>query len=1176
MKKIFLWCTLLLTSWLGAQTILIDPSAGGGFESGTTLLSNGWSSVVPTADIWVVGAAPAPTSANCGYISNDNGTSWIYSQLSTYSHLYRDVTVPAGELKGKLTFDWKVGGEGSTTSDWDNLKIFLVPVTTTPLSTAAVSTTGGTQLSGAGSVSGMYKLSSTTWNSETINFVFPSSGSWRIVFSWKSDVSTIANPPAAIDNVSLTSNVPGNFTSVATGNWGTAATWDANAVPTAADNVTVDTGHTVTIDAASQAANNLTVKGTLNYGTTPASFAVNNDLNVNSGGLVSVFNGTTGKTLTVKGNIVNDGAMDISVGATSAGNLTLNGSNVQTVSGSGTFTNGNIRNLTFSNTNTSIPNINWSMNVAIAYNLSMTGARVNLGTSKVTFGYNAAGNTLTAPSGTGFLPGGKFSRYWTATATGTAVTAGVDPTNTTSRYPFVNNSGRDRSMYITRTNATGAAAGELAAVYTDANTMTTGLNITDGSYTITDRYDGNWKVSNEGTSVNASSYTVVLLAPGAYQAANGNSRVMAANAALSGTHQNGTTTPGAQRITVSQTDLLSGPLYIGVNTADTSFVSIASGNWNDPTTWNKGVLPSCTDGIVIASPHIVTVISGTNVSKNITIANGGTLAVGSGDLTVGCTLNNNFLTNNGTLTVAGGTLNVNGNIANTATSVFNQSGGDIKIDGNAAGAVASSVASGTPLFSSASTNINLTGGTLTIVDPHTATTNSSAYAVYYNFGSNSTSAVATSPNHTIKFGDGISTDGGGNTSGFYVNTWNGSGFLNFGNIIVNGPSGTNRGVVSQYQLAATGNVDINSGGTLTVANTFLGGNLNVNTGGKFVSTSGLATGIVTASSASTLTTAPATSSQTISNNGTLGNLATAPTANLNNFTVNNTSTGGVTLNSPVSVGGTLTLNAGKVNTTSTNLLTLGTATLAGTLAGGSDASYINGPFARTIASGNANTNFILFPVGKAAYAPVSLAPTTTAVANMKAEAFDSNSGSAGSMVQAGTVSTSRRWEAFLVSGTMTDIQLRIADSGIQSDHVPAQAPSANGAYDLVFGKTATYTAATATMPNSLQTATALAAADYTGYLSYAKLDSTLSVSGDYAANKLVKVYPNPFGEVINITNIKDLNMISVADASGRIVKVIRNAGSLSNINLGELKSGVYVLKLDYNTGSTKSVKVIKK
>lgn len=90
------------------------------------------------------------------------------------------------------------------------------------------------------------------------------------------------------------------------------------------------------------------------------------------------------------------------------------------------------------------------------------------------------------------------------------------------------------------------------------------------------------------------------------------------------------------------------------------------------------------------------------------------------------------------------------------------------------------------------------------------------------------------------------------------------------------------------------------------------------------------------------------------------------------------------------------------------------------------------------------------------------------------------------------------------------------------------------------------------------------------------MDSTLSVFGDYAANKLVKVYPNPFGEVINITNIKDLNMISVADASGRIVKVIRNAGSLSNINLGELKSGVYVLKLDYNTGSTKSVKVIKK
>jgi hypothetical protein len=160
------------------------------------------------------------------------------------------------------------------------------------------------------------------------------------------------------------------------------------------------------------------------------------------------------------------------------------------------------KKLTFSNTNTATPNINWSFdNIKIANNLSMTGARVNLGTNKMTFGNNAAANTLTAPSGTGFLPGAKFSRYWAATGTGSTITAGSDPTSTTSKYPFVSATGADRAMFITRTNATGATAGELAVVYNDATTMTSGLNIVDGTYTVTDRYDGNWTVSNEGTSI---------------------------------------------------------------------------------------------------------------------------------------------------------------------------------------------------------------------------------------------------------------------------------------------------------------------------------------------------------------------------------------------------------------------------------------------------------------------------------------------------------------------------------------------------------------------------------------------------------------------------------------------------------------------------------------------------
>jgi hypothetical protein len=54
------------------------------------------------------------------------------------------------------------------------------------------------------------------------------------------------------------------ITSVATGNWSSPTTWDCNCVPTATDNVVIDTPHTVTVDAASQA-KSINLKGILNY-----------------------------------------------------------------------------------------------------------------------------------------------------------------------------------------------------------------------------------------------------------------------------------------------------------------------------------------------------------------------------------------------------------------------------------------------------------------------------------------------------------------------------------------------------------------------------------------------------------------------------------------------------------------------------------------------------------------------------------------------------------------------------------------------------------------------------------------------------------------------------------------------------------------------------------------------
>ena len=165
---------------------------------------------------------------------------------------------------------------------------------------------------------------------------------------------------------------------------------------------------------------------------------------------------------------------------------------------------------------------------------------------------------------------------------------------------------------------------------------------------------------------------------------------------LVGTHQAGTTTPGAQRV-LTAAELIAGPFSIATAAVDVPFASVANGDWNSPATWNKNAVPACTDLVNITTGTTVTVNAAGAVSKNTTIALGGALTVASGDLTVGCTLRNNSLVNNGTLIVTGGTLTVNGNMLHNATATFNQSGGDINVDGSDVGVPATSVASGTAI-----------------------------------------------------------------------------------------------------------------------------------------------------------------------------------------------------------------------------------------------------------------------------------------------------------------------------------------------------------------------------------------------------------------------------------------------------------------------------------------------
>jgi hypothetical protein len=571
-----LFLAFLCGNGINGQTVLIDPAQGGGFELGTTFEANGWTAVNGTqTNKWFVGTAAVPNSGtNSAYVSSSvDGSTYAYNtSAASVVMIYQDIIIPTGENVLEIAFQWKGTAEGN----FDYMRVWLAPTSYMPVAgtQTTIGNSNGIQLGGNFSAQAAYVAA------QLAATVIPGN-TYRLVFEWRNDTSA-GGTPISIDDISVNSRPAGTFISVATGNWGTASTWDANAVPTSADNAIVSVGDVVTINATGQGISNLTVNGTLAYGTTPAQFNVNGNLTVSNGGLFNVFNATTGKTLFVSGNIVNNGRIDVSVGTTTAGNLTLNGNTFQSVTGTGVFggtvvstTNTNtvevIRNLVFANTNTSIPNILWDFNVRVAYNLTFTASRVNLNGRTLSFGNYATANTLTAVVGTGIIDG-TFNRFWTAGGTGTVITAGTDPTNATSRYPFLSQTGANRAMYISRTGGTtGSAAGYLAVSYVDDTQNTLGLSIDDAGYVITDRYEGNWVVTSSDGYVHNNGHAAVVLATGAYTPLNGNSRIMLANAPAGGTHQNGTITPAAQRIGMSLADLTAGPLHIGIASMDNQY-----------------------------------------------------------------------------------------------------------------------------------------------------------------------------------------------------------------------------------------------------------------------------------------------------------------------------------------------------------------------------------------------------------------------------------------------------------------------------------------------------------------------------------------------------------------------------------------------------------------------------
>jgi hypothetical protein len=205
--------TLILTAaWvsglLWAQTILVNGTGDGSFEGGTgctgnSYTVNGWTIVNGNqTNRWAVNTGAGATHGSQAiYITNDCSLNppphfYTISSATSVVHFYRDITVPAGEPYLTISFSLKVQGEGTTTQ-YDYLDIFIAPTSVTP--------TAGTEVSATYRVA-RYNLQSNTWVSRTVQPCASYTGTVRVIFSWRNDGSLGTQPPAALDQIHITSS----------------------------------------------------------------------------------------------------------------------------------------------------------------------------------------------------------------------------------------------------------------------------------------------------------------------------------------------------------------------------------------------------------------------------------------------------------------------------------------------------------------------------------------------------------------------------------------------------------------------------------------------------------------------------------------------------------------------------------------------------------------------------------------------------------------------------------------------------------------------------------------------------------------------------------------------------------------------------------------------------------
>ena len=193
---------------VSAQTTIIGGATGNGnFEgAGSWTILNG-----TQTNKWQIstGATTGFSGSQSIYVSNSASAPFAHTYTNTSTStvfFYQDITIPAGETDIKLGFKYINNAE----SCCDHIKIYMVPTTFTPTVGTEISTTGSAPTGRVQLGATQYGGAINTWTTVS-NVAIPTAYAGttvRIVFQWRNDSSIGSNPPGAVDDITLTSQLP--------------------------------------------------------------------------------------------------------------------------------------------------------------------------------------------------------------------------------------------------------------------------------------------------------------------------------------------------------------------------------------------------------------------------------------------------------------------------------------------------------------------------------------------------------------------------------------------------------------------------------------------------------------------------------------------------------------------------------------------------------------------------------------------------------------------------------------------------------------------------------------------------------------------------------------------------------------------------------------------------------